>query len=73
MKMTPQNIQANNMNYDIQQAAQIYQRKPDVQPVYANMDASLKRQGTWEEAYQKKNTFEIPPPPNYGNNNNFKK
>lgn len=47
MKLSPQSIQANNLNYDIQQAAQQYQRPQNMQPVYANMNASLKRQGTW--------------------------
>ena len=47
MKMSPQSIQVNNVNYDIQQAAQNYKNPQNIQPVYANMDASLKRQGTW--------------------------
>lgn len=46
--MTPQNIQNSKSNTEIINAAQNYQRPQGVQPVYANMDGSLKRQGTWE-------------------------
>lgn len=47
MKLTPKNIQGNVANYEIQQAAQNYQRPQNYKPVYANMNASLQRQGTW--------------------------
>ena len=57
------------MNFDIENAAQNYKRPQNIQPVYANMNQSIQRQGSWEQPYFHKNTFDVPPPPNYGNNN----
>jgi hypothetical protein len=65
MGLSPQHIQNSKSNPDILIAAQNFQRAPGVQPVYANMDGSLKRMGTWEEGYFHQNSFEMPPPPNY--------
>ncbi len=47
-KLTPQQIVSNKMNFDIENAAQNYKRPQNIQPVYANMNQSIQRQGSWE-------------------------
>jgi hypothetical protein len=47
MRMTPQHISNIKSNPDIKYAAQNYQKPQNGQQNYANMDGSLKRQGSW--------------------------
>ena len=47
MRLAPQHILNSKSNPDILNAARNFERVPGVQPVYANMDGSLKRQGSW--------------------------
>lgn len=48
MNLTPQHIANAKVNNDIRFAAQDYKRQPNVQPIYANLNGTLARQGSWE-------------------------